>query len=193
MANFLKDSFGKRNKIFYGFLLAVNDLIFIALSCFLSYYLRFYTTLFGKGKPTYSISDSYIFYSIIFILVVIIISFLFRLYSWNNVYKEPGYYLKILIPPILSIIIIIIFGQLYESFPFSRIWLATLFFFSLVLLFSSRLVLGMVTKKIFKKSEILTDDLIFEIGENSKALRNVSRIKKKTIYGIFLIVNDVLN
>jgi len=73
-----------------------NDIIFLAFSCFLAYYLRFFTKLFGNNKPSYLIDKNYIFYSIIFISAVVIISLAFRLYFWDIIYKK-NYYFKVII------------------------------------------------------------------------------------------------
>ena len=113
----MKREISARDKIFYGFLLVINDVIFLSLSCFLAYYLRFYTKIFGSQRlPTYSVDNKYIIYSLIFIGIVIAISFLIRLYNFNLIYRDPVYYLKILAPPVLSIISVIIIGRLYEGF-----------------------------------------------------------------------------
>ena len=127
-------------KVFNGFLLAANDIIFSALSCFLAYYLRFFTKVFGKSKPTYLVENRYIFYFLIFIGVVVLIALLLRLYFWNSINKEPIYYLKLIVPPITTIIIMVSFGRIYERFPFSKLWIASLLGLSLIFLIFSRLL-----------------------------------------------------
>ncbi len=92
-------------KVFNGFLLAASDIIVSALSCFLAYYLRFFTKVFGRSKPTYLLDNKYIFYSLIFIGVVVLVALLLKLYFWNSIYKEPTYYMKLIAPPISAIII----------------------------------------------------------------------------------------
>ena len=62
--------FKNKNKIYYGLELLANDLVFSALSCFLAYYLRFFTKFFGSSKPTYLIDNNYILYSIVFIIKI---------------------------------------------------------------------------------------------------------------------------
>src|SRR4030042_2398187 len=149
----IKREINVRDKIFYGFLIVTNDIVFLSLSCFLAYYLRFYTKFFGSRRPpTYTVDNKYIIYSLIFIGIVIAISFLIRLYSFNLIYRDPVYYLKILTPPVLSIISVIIIGRDYESFPFSKIWIETLIVLSLFLMFFSRYFVAIITKKIFVKS-----------------------------------------
>ena len=191
--NKMKSEISVRNKIFYGFLLAINDIIFLSLSCFLAYYLRFYTGVFGSRRlPTYTVDNKYIIYSLMFIGVVIAISFLIRLYSFNLIYKDPVYYLKILTPPVLSIISVIIIGQLYESFPFSKIWIATLIALSLILMFLSRYIIGIITKKVIVKLRISNIEILAGLSENVGVLKDLSRFRKKMVYGILLLVSDMI-
>ncbi|MCL4385533.1 MAG: sugar transferase [Cyanobacteria bacterium] len=180
------------SKIFYGFVLVINDLIFLALSCFLAYYLRFFTKIFGKSKPTYLVDNKYIFYSLIFIFIVILISSAIRLYSWNSIHKDPVYLFKIIGPPILGIIALIIFGRIYEKFPFSKIWVAVLVFLSVALLFASRLLIGIITNRILNWRGYPPGYMVIGVEENIEELKNMSRLRKKIIYGLILLVLDII-
>ncbi len=189
----IKREISVRDKIFYGFLLVINDFIFLSLSCFLAYYLRFYTKIFGSRRlPTYAVDNKYIIYSLIFIGIVIAISFLIRLYNFNLIYRDPVYYLKILTPHVLSIISVIIIGQLYKGFPFSKIWIAALIVFCLILMFFSRYVIGIITKKIFVKSGTYDIKILAGFNENLKAIKDLSRYRKKFVYGILLLISDMI-
>ena len=189
----IKREISVRDKIFYGFLLVINDIIFLSLSCFLAYYLRFYTKIFGSLRPpTYAVDNKYITYSLIFIGIAIAISFLIRLYSSNLIYRDPVYYLKILTPPVLSIISVIVIGRAYESFPFSKVWIATLIVLSLLLMFSSRYVIGIITKKVFVRSGTYDIEILAGFNENLKAIKDLSRFRKKIIYGVFLLISDMV-
>jgi exopolysaccharide biosynthesis polyprenyl glycosylphosphotransferase len=189
----MKREIRARDKIFYGFLFVINDIIFLSLSCFLAYYLRFYTKIFGSQRlPTYSVDNKYIIYSLIFIGIVIAISFLIRLYNFNLIYRDPVYYLKILAPPVLSIISVIIIGQLYEGFPFSRLWIATLMVLCLILMFLSRYVIGIITKKVFVRSGTYDIEILAGFNENLKAIKDLSRFRGKLVYGILLLISDMI-
>ena len=156
--------FKNKNKIYYGLELLANDLVFSALSCFLAYYLRFFTKFFGSSKPTYLIDNNYILYSIVFITAVALISLALGLYFWENLYKKANYYLRVLVTPVLGLIITLIFGRAYTGFAFSRLWILTLFILSILLIFFSRLLIGKITKICFIKTGISTDGLVFEIA-----------------------------
>lgn len=179
-------------KIFNGFLLALNDIIFSALSCFLAYYLRFFTKIFGKSKPTYIVENRYIFYFLIFVGVVVLVSLLLRLYFWNSINKEPIYYLKLIVPPITALIVMVSFGRIYERFPFSKLLIASLLVLSLVFLFFSRLLFGMIIKAVLKRTGYDTGGMLAGISENVRALKDLTRFKKKLIYGVILLITDIL-
>jgi len=179
-------------KVFNGFLLAASDIIFSALSCFFAYYLRFFTKVFGKSKPTYLVDNKYIFYSLIFIGVVVLAALLLRLYFWNSIYKEPTYYMKLIAPPISAIIIMVSFGRIYEKFPFSKLWIASLLGLSLIFLIFSRLIFGMITKSVLNRIGYDTGGILAGISENVGALKDLTRFKNKLIYGVILLITDIL-
>jgi hypothetical protein len=175
-----------------GLLLAVNDIVFSALACFLAYYLRFFTKVFGKGKPTYLVENRYILYFLIFIGVVVLVSLLLRLYFWNSINREPIYYMKLIAPPIIAVIIMVSFGRIYERFPFSKLLIASLLVLSLAFLLFSRLILGLITKAVLLKAGYDTGGMLAGIRENVGALKNLTRFKKKLIYGVVLLLTDIL-
>src|SRR3989304_8737207 len=148
MKSSLKTTYKLRSRIFYGFILAVSDLIFLALGCFISYYIRFFSDAFGKA--TYSINYGYVVYSIVIIISIIIILFLFRLYDLKYIYKGPVFYLKAILSVFLSTVIIYYLARFISGLYFSRLYVGLLFTFGVILLFISRFVIGVATKRIFR-------------------------------------------
>lgn len=192
MQNSQKKVFSIKTKVLFGFILVVNDLLMVALSCFLSYYIRFYTRIFTVNELSFTISDNYIIYSVIFIIIIIFVSFIFNLYSLNNVYRSPVYYPSALIVTVLGTVAIYFSGRIFGGLYLSRIFIALLFVISTILLFSSRYVIGIITKKIFRKMGIPDREFLAGIGENIKVMRRLPRSKKKIIYGITLVINDII-
>jgi len=188
----MKNFYSLRVKIIFGFVLVLSDLLFLALSSLLSYYIRFYTEVFGINELSYTISDNYLLYSLVFILIVVFISFVFNLYSLNNVYKSPIYYPTALIAIILGTVITYFSGKIFSNLYFSRIWIGLLFLFSIAFLFLSRLIIGIISKKVFKKQGIYDKEFVAGFGENVRVIKSLSRFKKKLIYGFALVVNDIV-
>lgn len=89
-------------------------------------------------------------------------------------------------------IIMYVAGSLYESFPFSRIWLASVFILSTLLLFLSKLVIGAITKIILTNNNYDTSQIFLTVSENISALKYLSRLRKKVIYGIILLISDII-
>jgi len=175
----------RKKKLLYGLLLIISDIVFLASSYYLSYYLRFYTTIFGENKPTYSLDINYIFYSIIFISFAFIIFLLFKLYDWDSIYKGSGYYSRIFRAISVNIIVIIIGGYILETFSFSRIWILLLFIISSFLLFLSRLVIEIATRKVSKRLDMLSRTIIIGIGESAKRIED--SLKKHPFEGYRVI------
>jgi len=192
MQNSQKQIFSLKTRIFFGFMLVVNDLLIVALSCFLSYYIRFYTRIFTVNELSFAVSDNYIFYSIIFIIIIIFVSLAFNLYSLNNVYRSPVYYPAALMTTILSTVVIYFSGRMLSDLYFSRIFIALLFAISTLLLFLSRFIIGVIAKNFFRKTSVPDGEFVAGIGENIKVIGRLPRSKKKTIYGITLVINDIV-
>ena len=181
-----------RLKIIYGFLLFIIDLFFLALSCFLAYYLRFYTDIFGTISTSYSISGQYIFYSIIITGSIIILFTVFKFYSINKIYRDLYYYLKLIILLIVGVVIIYFSAKLIDDFYFSRIWIGLLLVFGVISISVSRFIFGNITRAVFKRSGIPYEGLIISFFDYLKVFKENARIKKKILYGIILIINDII-
>jgi len=187
-----KNVYSLKVRVIFGLILIVSDLLFLALSCFLSYYIRFYTGIFGINEISYTINDNYLLYSLIFILIIVFLSFVFNLYSLNNVYKGPIYYPSVLIAAILGTVAIYFLGRVFSGLFFSRIWISLLFVLGAVFLFLSRLLIGIAAKKIFRKAGVPNEEFVAGVGENIKVIGKLPRSKKKVIYGITLVINDIV-
>ena len=187
------NTWNSKNKVFYGLILFVLDLLALTLSTFLAYYLRYYTKIFGSNKPIYFIDKHYVLYSIIFICIFLFVLVILRLHNWENIYKKPYYYLKLLIPPFISILLLMVIGRLYKNFPFSRIWLLLIFIFTFFLLLFYRYIIALITKRFFLTKKITIENLYFTPVDNIIFFRRLSRKKKNLIYGlIILLVSDMI-
>lgn len=181
----------RKKKLLYGLLLFVNDAVFLTISYYISYYLRFYTKIFGENKPTYTLDKNYIYYSIVFIASAIFIFFLFKLYGWDSIYRGSGYYARILRAISINIIAIIIFGYLFETFSFSRIWIFLLYFTSIFLLFLSRFLIRVFTEKLIQMLDLSSRVLIVGIGENAKRIEDSFKKYSKGMYKIIGYVDKL--
>ena len=169
-----------KKKLVYGLILVISDIIFLALSYYISYYLRFFTALFGENRPTYSLDVNYVFYSIIFIGSAIFIFFLLRLYNWDSIFRGSGYYSKVFNGIIINIVVIILTGYFLETFSFSRFWVVLLFFVSVFLIFLSRFIIEAISQRLIMKWDLSSKTLIIGIGENSKRVED--SLNKSKIY-----------
>jgi len=167
---YLKKLSRKNKKLFYGFCLLLNDLIFLIFSFYLSYFIRFYKSFLKISVPTYYIDKNYIFYSLIFIILTIIFFAFYRLYDWDKLFRGSGYYFRIFKAISINIIIIIIFGYLLETFSFSRIWITLLYLFSLALIMVSRFIIENISRYIIKKIGLSSKTIIIGLGEDGKRI-----------------------
>jgi exopolysaccharide biosynthesis polyprenyl glycosylphosphotransferase len=186
LLKFLKNLPRRKKKLLYGIGLFLNDAMVLALSFYLSYYLRFYTTFFSfvESNPSYTINTNYLFYSIIFILITLIFLSIYQLYSWDKIYRGSGYYSKIFRAVSINIVVIIIVGYLYETFSFSRIWIGLLYVFSILFLFFSRFLIGIVTQILIRKLNLSSKTLIIGIGENARRIEDTLKKSSRENYKI---------
>ncbi|MDD3818392.1 MAG: hypothetical protein PHG41_00915, partial [Actinomycetota bacterium] len=171
---FLKNLPRRKKKLLYGAALVINDAVFLALAFFLSYYLRFYTTLFSfvESMPSYTININYAYYSTVFIVMNLIFFGLYKLYNWDQLYSGSGYYFRIFKAISINIIAIIVLGYLIQTFSFSRIWIGLLYIFSLTFIFSSRAVINILTCKLIKRLGLSSKSLIIGIGEDARRIED---------------------
>jgi len=172
LLKFLKNLTRRKKKILYGGFLFLNDTVFLSLSFFLSYYLRFYKPFLQLAKPTYTINIHYVFYSVVFIILTSVFFGFYKLYNWDQIYKGSGYYFRIFKAISINIIIIIVVGYLLETFSFSRIWISLLYIFCIILLFLSRFIIGVITQKLIRKLNLSSKTLIIGVGENAKRIED---------------------
>ncbi|MCJ7472755.1 MAG: sugar transferase [Actinobacteria bacterium] len=181
-----------RLRSIYGFLLFIIDLFFLLFSCFLAYYLRFYTDIFGTTTISHSISGQYLFYSLIITGSIIVLFAVFKLYSINKIYRDLYYYLELIIILITGIVIIYFSARLMGGFYFSRIWIGLFSVFGVISIVVSRFILAMITRAVFKKSGVACERLIISFLDYLRVFKKNTRIKKKITYGIILVINDII-
>lgn len=184
MLHFLRNLPRRKKKIVYGLVLFLNDLLFLAVSYYLSYYLRFYTTLFGENKPSYILDTHYVFYSVIFIFTGIFIFYLYKLYDWDSIYRGSGYYTRILKGIIANIVLIILIGYLVETFSFSRLWAMLLSINCVFFILLSRFSVEIATQKLLSKLNLSSKTLIVGIGEDAKRIEDSFTKFGQGLYGV---------
>jgi exopolysaccharide biosynthesis polyprenyl glycosylphosphotransferase len=177
---FLKNLPRRKKKLLYGAALVINDAVFLALAFFLSYYLRFYTTLFSfvESMPSYTININYAYYSTVFIILNLIFFGLYKLYDWDQLYRGSGYYFRIFKAISINIVTIIVLGYLIQTFSFSRIWIGLLYVFSITFIFFSRAVINILTQKLVRRLGLSSKTLIVGIGEDGRRIED--SLKKYT-------------
>ena len=176
---------------FHGFILFCCDIFVLIISLFFAYYLRFYTSIFTLTNQSNTIDKKYLLYSLIFIAAVLFFNVIFKLYNFG-VYKDPFYYVKVIIPPFIGIITVFLTARFYESFALSRLWIFFVLLFCIIFLLFIRYLLARVTKSFLKKRGYSNISIIWNYIDNIEALKSLKRKTQKIIYGIFLMISDIV-
>ena len=194
MMNDLKNTteINKKELVIFGFILFFNDLVFSALAGFLAYFIRFYTKIFNVIQFSYTINYTYIYFSLIFIVLTIVIFACFKLYIFKNIYSKPTHFLRLILSILIVVTVFTVLWLIINNFLFSRIWLLLFFVFDIFFLILSRSLISIFIRHRLKNRGFLTYLYFFGFGENLKIFKNLSRFKKKIIFGFFLIINDIL-
>lgn len=186
----VKRSQDTKIKYSYGFLLVLNDILFLLFSSVLTYYLRFNTSFFSRYIVISGIDPDYVFYSLIFMSTVIVTMIIMKVYNWAYIYNGMVYYIKIISSVIIGLAVILLFGLSQNNFYFARLWILLLIVFSLVFIILSRYFIGLyISKKLIRRGNIVKK-IIYRFSDCLRGLRSLSRIKKKAFYGIILVIND---
>jgi len=167
-----KDKRRLSKKLMYGFFLVLNDIFFLSIAFYLSFYLRFNTGFLGEVEEVFYIENNYVFYSILFILSAVSIFSFFRLYNWDRIYRGSGYYSRIIKGIIINIIVIILAGYIFELFTFSRKWILLLFILSVLFIFFSRFFIEFISIKSLKKISGISKSIVLGIGEDAKRIED---------------------
>jgi len=164
-----------KKKTIYGITLVINDIVFLALAFYISYYLRFHTGPIAELNLTYQLESNYFFYSIIFIISAIILFLIYRLYNWDYIYRGSGYYSRIIKGLIINIIVIVLAGYLFDLFTFSRKWILLLLVFSVLFILTSRLIIELVTVRLIRRLNIRSRTVVVGVGENANRIEDSFR------------------
>ncbi|MCD4670146.1 MAG: sugar transferase [Actinomycetia bacterium] len=174
------------------FILFINDIVFLILSGLLTYYLRFYTSFFGRYEPISGIDPGYVLYSLVFICTILAMMAIFKVYNWAYIYNGMIYYIKIMGSIMIGSAATLSFGWFRDSFYFSKVWILINIFFSLVFIILSRYFIGLyISKNLIRRGNILKE-IIYKFSDCLRSLKFLSRIRKKVFYGIILVINDCI-
>ncbi len=164
----IKSSFRKRGIVF-GLTLLISDIIFIALSFFLSFILRFRLdwTVLAPEQLRF-----YLYYSIGGLIIIIILLFFRKLYNHKNLYRGMGQNEGIVISVIVSIFLLIIFNYYFhrEIYQLSRLWLVYCVVIPIIILIISRIMTRRFILWTFRKKSIDINILIIGVHEEGRRI-----------------------
>jgi len=174
----------KRERIF-GFLLFLNDVIFLGLAFYLSYVFKFkINNLEFLGPNVWY----YVYYSLIGGIIMLIFFYFRRLYSFKNLYRGMGENQGIILGVVISIFLVIIFNYYFnrDSYQLSRLWIVYIAVIPAIFVMASRFFAKKIIFKILSRMNIITNLLIIGINEEGKRIARTlskSRIEKINVIG----------
>jgi len=175
----------KGRELFFGITLFLNDIVFLSLSFFISFLLKFrvesYEVLGVNLKY-------YVIYSIVGIFLIVIIFALRKLYSFRNLYKGMGENEGVASSVIVSIFLIIMFNYYFnrDGYQLSRIWLLYSTLIPIILIILSRTIVKRLFFAFLSRMGIKTSVVIIGVNEESKRIAhtlNKSMIERIKVIG----------
>ncbi|HEY4662924.1 MAG TPA: sugar transferase [Candidatus Humimicrobiaceae bacterium] len=181
--DFISSNYRKR-ELFYGITLILSDIVFLGLSFYLSFLLKFRVESFEVLGVNFKY---YVIYSIVGILLIVLIFGLRRLYNFRNLYKGMGENEGVVSSIIVSIFIIIMFNYYFnrDGYQLSRIWLLYSILIPIALVILSRTVIKRLFFLFLSRIGIKTNVVIIGINEESKRIAHT--FNKSTIERIKVI------
>lgn len=162
----------KTQKVIYGIFLLFSDVVLLAISYYLAYFIRFKFGTIAELYERYYVEENYIFYSIVFIIISIVVFALYNLYDRDRIYRGSGYYSRLIKVIFINIILIMLTGYIFEAFTFSRIWLLLLAALSMVIIIAGRFLIEFITQKIISSFKASPRTVIIGIGENARRIED---------------------
>jgi len=159
----------RKREIFFGLILLLSDIISLSLAFFLSFIFRF------GINPANIYSDNikyYLYYSIIGLLIIVVLLYFRKLYSYKNLYFGMGNNESIIISVIITIFLLIVFNYYFHRniYQLSRIWIMYSTVVSIILLMINRAVTRRAVLWFFRKKEININVLIVGINEEGRRI-----------------------
>jgi exopolysaccharide biosynthesis polyprenyl glycosylphosphotransferase len=175
--DFLNNDYRKRERIF-GITIFFSDLIFLCLSFFLSFILKFraesYEVLGENLKY-------YIIYSALAIVLIVIIFAIRKLYSFRNLYKGMGENEGVASSVLISIFLIMMLNYSFNrgGYQLSRVWIIYSIFIPIVFVIIGRTIVKRLFFRYLSKKGVKTNVAIIGINEESKRIAHT--LNKSTI------------
>jgi len=175
----------KKRTIIFGFLLFINDLIFLSLSFYLAFIFKF---KIDNKEFLGSNIRYYIIYSVIGVLIIIILFYFRKLYNYQNLYRGMGENEGIIISVIITVFLLIIFNYYFnrDTYQLSRIWIIYIVLLSIFFSIITRLIAKKLIFKIFSRINMVTNLLVVGINEESKRIAKTlsnNKIEKINFFG----------
>lgn len=141
--NALKQNIRYINKVYL-----VLDVILLFFSFILSYYLYFKSSLFKTNIGTNHLELSYYIKSILFIIpTIIILYYLFKVYTITYLIKISLVIRDIIISNIIGFMIIMFWLFIFRSMDYSRFFLVVFTFINVILDILTRIILNFYTNR----------------------------------------------
>ena len=173
----------KLREFVFGILVFFSDLVFLGVSFFISYRIRF----IEPGEIYAPYEKYYLYYSIGCIFLIILILFLRKLYNYKNLYRGMGEAQGIIIGVLSGIFIVIIFNYYLQkdAFQLSRAWLFYTALITLAILILSRVVIKRIIFWFYRRAGLRINTLI--VGINEEGYRIAHTFDKKGYENINIV------
>lgn len=192
MSKLLRDY--KKREIFFGFLLFLNDLVFLALAFFIGFLIKFRIEtqeILGENIKFYLI------YSAVGIVAIIIIFYFKKLYNFKSLYGGMGENENIITSIIIGVFVIIILNYYFnrDSYQLSRLWIIYSTILAVILVIVSRFFAKKLIFKLLRTMNVVTTILIIGANEEGRRIAETfgkNKIEKVKIAG-FIDDGDTSN
>lgn len=173
----------KGRELFFGITLFLSDILFLGLSFFLSFLLKFKVEFEVLGVNF----KYYVIYSVVGIILIVLVFALRKLYSFRNLYKGMGENEGVASSIIVSVFLIIMFNYYFnrEGYQLSRVWLLYSTLIPIILVIISRSIVKRLFFLFLSQIGIKTNLAIIGVSEESERIAHT--FNKSTIERIKVI------
>lgn len=168
-------------------ILLISDSLMIMLSLWLAYYLRFSGGVFDFGSSFMPEATVYFYTRVVYLFIplVLITFFFYKLYDWDYLLGSSGEYTRAVSATTVGLFILVIVSFMAKAPTISRAWLFIVWFGGCLLIISSRLLIRNTIYWQRRRSAFTTPTLI--VGANQEGRNIANQIMKTPNSGIRIV------
>ncbi len=174
--------------------LTATDAVMIAISFWLSYFIRFGSKIIEFEPYPIPPATLYFYTHIIYLFIplILLVFFFYKLYDWDHLFASSGEYTRVVSAVTVGLFAVVIVSFMAKAPTISRAWLFMTWFGSCFLVIGGRLLIRRIIYWQRRKGTFVSRALL--VGANQEGRTIATQIEKSPYSGVEIVgfVDDFL-